>query len=110
MELEALIIALVSASEIIISSKSSLEFARNMANLSVSSYIAQFPSSDWTHQCLQAIVAAGNQSIGYVDEWGRPLSHFVPNETWGIDRETCIKFCNSTVVPIVRNLNSAALD
>ena len=72
-----------------------------MANLSVSSYIAQFSSSDWTHQCLQNIVAAGNQSIGYVGKEGRPLPHFEPNETWGIDRETCIKFCNSTAIPLV---------
>lgn len=72
-----------------------------MADLSVSSYIAQFPSSDWTHQCLQNIVAAGNQSIGYVGNGGRPLPHFEPNETWGIDRETCIKFCNSSTIPLV---------
>ena len=79
-----------------------------MANLNVSSYLAQFTSADWTYQCVQKIAAAGNQSISYVGNGGRPLLNIkpietwgIPNETWGINRETCIKFCNSTTIALV---------
>ena len=81
-----------------------------MENSTLSSYVAQFPSYDWTDQCIQRLVAAGNQSIGYVGDGGSPQPSFIPNATWGIDRETCIKFCNSSTISSVQMPNNALWD
>ena len=83
-----------------------------MAYLNVSSYLGNYTSADWIYQCVQNIAAASNQynqsnqSIGYVGNGGSPLHLIgppwgVPSESWGIDRGTCIRFCNSNKIPLV---------
>ena len=54
----------------------------------------------WSALCLNILQAAGNSTVGLVDQNGRPMT-MMTNQTWGITYDRCNQMCNTTAIPLV---------
>ena len=74
-----------------------------MASGGFRNYLSANPPWDWNTKCIQSLIDAtsNNVSIGFVDGAGRAMPGFEQGKTWGVNRSTCLKLCNSNDIPLV---------
>ena len=68
---------------------------------SVNNVLTQLPNTSWTYLCVQKIIKGANGPIQFVGPGGQLETSFVDNFTWGVSRDTCLRYCNHNVIPIV---------